>query len=183
MSGTHKGRRITPNKNFRARPTTDFAKENLFNILGNTFNFDELTVLDLFGGTGSISYEFASRGAKEVICVEANYQHLSFIQKTTRELQLNQIIPVKSDVFKFLKSCQQKFDLVFADPPYDLKGIDTIPELIIEREILKKEGLLIVEHSSENNFSYHPFFVEKRSYGSVNFSFFQFTPDGLHKDK
>ena len=177
VSGTHKGRRITPDKSFKARPTTDFAKENLFNVLNNIVDFENLSVLDLFGGTGGISYEFASRGAEKVICVELNHRHFSFIQKTVNELQFDQILPIKSDVFKFLKACHQKFDMIFADPPYDLKKIESIPDLIFEKEILQEDGLLIVEHSSKNDFSKHPFFSEKRTYGSVNFSFFKLTKE------
>ncbi|RUT79641.1 RsmD family RNA methyltransferase [Ancylomarina longa] len=173
VSGTHKGRRIHPDKNFKARPTTDFAKENLFNVLHNLVDFEDLIVLDLFGGTGGISYEFASRGAKSVICVELDHKHFLFIQKTIGELELDQILPIRSNVFRFLKTCHQKFDMIFADPPYDLKDLESIPDLIIEKDLLNAEGILIVEHSSKNDFSNHPSFMEKRTYGSVNFSFFQ----------
>jgi 16S rRNA (guanine(966)-N(2))-methyltransferase RsmD len=173
VSGTHKGRRITPDKSFKARPTTDFAKENLFNVLNNIVDIEELSVLDLFGGTGGISYEFASRGAGKVICVELNHRHFIFIQKTVQELGLDQILPIKSDVFRFVKSCRQKFDMIFADPPFDLKTLDTIPDWIFEKELLNKNGMLIVEHGSKNDFSSHPNFTEKRTYGSVNFSFFE----------
>nr|WP_320120242.1 RsmD family RNA methyltransferase [uncultured Marinifilum sp.] len=173
VSGTHKGRRISPDKSFKARPTTDFAKENLFNVLNNMIDLDGLSVLDLFGGTGGISYEFASRGAEKVICVELNHRHFSFIQKTIDNLGFEQILPIKSDVFRFVKSCRQKFDMIFADPPYDLKKLDSIPDLILEKKILTENGILIVEHGSTNDFSKHPNFMEKRSYGSVNFSFFE----------
>ena len=175
VSGTHKGRRITPDKNFKARPTTDFAKENLFNVLNNLVEIEDLTVLDLFGGTGGISYEFASRGAEKVICVELNHRHFAFIQKTVQELDFDQILPIKSDVFRFIKSCRQKFDLIFADPPFDLKTIATIPDLILEKDLLNEDGILIVEHGSKNDFSTHPNFSEKRTYGSVNFSFFEYS--------
>ena len=173
VSGTHKGRRITPDKSFKARPTTDFAKENLFNVLNNMIDFEDLNVLDLFGGTGGISYEFASRGAEKIICVEKNHRHFAFIQKTIEELKFEQILPIKSDVVRFIKSCRQKFDMIFADPPFDMKGIDSIPNSILEKELLSENGLLIVEHGSTNDFSAHPFFFEKRTYGSVNFSFFK----------
>ena len=173
VSGTHKGRRITPDKNFKARPTTDFAKENLFNVLNNIIDFEELIVLDLFGGTGGISYEFASRGAQKVVCVEINHRHFSFILKTANDFKFDKILPIKSDVFKFVKNCKQKFDLIFADPPYDLKTIDVIPDLIFEKDILNEDGILIIEHGSGNAFSSHPNFMEIRTYGSVNFSFFK----------
>lgn len=173
ISGTHKGRRIYPDKKFKARPTTDFAKENLFNVLNNTIYFEDLSVLDLFSGTGSISYEFASRGAEKVMCVEKNHSHFSFIQKTIKELKFEQIRPIKSDVFRFLRNYSQKFDLIFADPPFEMKSIETIPELVFEKKLLSENGILIVEHGSTNDFSTHPYFSEKRSYGSVNFSFFK----------
>lgn len=174
ISGTHKGRRIYPDKNFKARPTTDFAKENLFNVLNNILDFEDLSVLDLFSGTGGISYEFASRGAGKVMCVEKNYNHFSFIQKTIKELKFEQIQAVKSDVFRFLRNFPQKFDLIFADPPFDMKSLETIPELVFEKGLLTEDGILIVEHGSINDFSSYPTFWDKRTYGSVNFSFFKF---------
>lgn len=173
VSGTHKGRRISPDKSFKARPTTDFAKENLFNVLNNIIELEDITVLDLFGGTGGISYEFASRGAEKVICVEKNFRHFTFIQKTIEELKFDQILAIKSDVFRFLRNYSQKFDMIFADPPFDMKSIETIPELVFEKELLSEEGILIVEHGSKNDFSSHPNFSELRTYGSVNFSFFK----------
>ena len=172
ISGTHKGRRISPDKNFKARPTTDLAKENLFNVLNNIIDFEYLTVLDLFSGTGGISYEFASRGAQKVMCVEKNYNHYSFIQKNIKELKFEQIQAVKSDVFRFLRNYPQKFDLIFADPPFEMKSLETIPELVFEKELLTEDGILIVEHGSTNDFSAHPFFFEKRSYGSRRSLFF-----------
>ncbi|BAX81347.1 16S rRNA (guanine(966)-N(2))-methyltransferase RsmD [Labilibaculum antarcticum] len=173
VSGTHKGRRISPDKNFKARPTTDLAKENLFNVLNNIIDFEDLKVLDLFSGTGSISYEFASRGAGKVMCVEKNHNHFSFIQKTIKELKFEQIQAVKSDVFRFLRNFPQKFDLIFADPPFEMKSLETIPELVFEKELLTEDGILIVEHGSTNDFSTHPNYYDKRVYGSVNFSFFK----------
>jgi 16S rRNA (guanine(966)-N(2))-methyltransferase RsmD len=173
VSGTHKGRRISPDKNFKARPTTDFAKENLFNVLNNIIDFEDLNVLDLFSGTGSISYEFASRGAKSVMSIEKNHNHFSFIQKTIQELKFEQIQSIKSDVFRFLRNYVQKFDVIFADPPFDMKSIETIPQLVFEKELLSEEGILILEHGATNDFSEHPHFFEKRNYGSVNFSFFK----------
>ena len=138
ISGTHKSRRISPDKSFKARPTTDFAKENLFNVLNNTIDFEDLKVLDLFGGTGSISYEFASRGAEQVICIELNFKHCAFIKKTVNELGFTQINVLRADIFKYLKGCKKQFDLIFADPPFDLDTIDTIPVAILKQNILNR---------------------------------------------
>jgi len=173
VSGTYKGRIIKPPKNFRARPTTDFAKENLFNILNNNFDFSEVTVLDLFSGTGSISYEFASRGSMKVISIEKNFKHQAFIKKTIDDYEFKQIKSIKTDVFRFIKSCNESFDIVFADPPYDLKEIESIPAFIFEHDMLKKNGWLIVEHGDKTNFSRQKGFKEQRKYGGVNFSIFE----------
>lgn len=172
ISGTHKGRRISPDKKFKARPTTDFAKENLFNVLSNEYYYEDLEVLDLFAGTGGISYEFASRGVKFILSVEKSYNHFNFIKKTVSELGFKQMKVVKSDVFRFVPKCEKTFDLVFADPPYALENILEIPDLIFSNNLLKEDGVLIVEHSDQTDFSEHPNFENKRSYGSVNFSFF-----------
>lgn len=173
ISGTHKGRRITPDKNFKARPTTDFAKENLFNVLNNNIDLEGINALDLFGGTGGISYELASRGAKQITCVEMNVKHYAFIKKTIDELKFDNIWVLRADVFRFLKSCSKKFDFIFADPPYDLKKINTIPDMVFSKELLLPNGLFILEHGRDNNFEKHPNFQEMRTYGSVNFSFFK----------
>lgn len=172
ISGTHKGRKINPDKKFTARPTTDFAKENIFNVISNWYEIDDLEILDLFSGTGGISYEFASRGAKSVTSIEMNPAHQAFIKKTITELGLTNIKSIKSDVFKFIKSCKNKFDMIFADPPFDLANIDTIPDAIFNNDLLQEDGILIVEHSKDTNFSTHPMFTEQRVYGSVNFSIF-----------
>jgi 16S rRNA (guanine(966)-N(2))-methyltransferase RsmD len=173
VSGKYKGRHISPPKNFRARPTTDFAKENIFNILNNNFDFSELDVLDLFSGTGSISYEFASRGCISVISIESNFKHHLFIKKTIEELGLQNVKTIKSDAFRYVKSCNKTFDIIFADPPYELKEIETIPSYIFEHQILKKDGWLIVEHGDKTNFSKQAGFKETRKYGGVNFSIFE----------
>lgn len=173
VSGKYKGRHISPPKNFRARPTTDFAKENIFNILNNNFDFSELSVLDLFSGTGSISYEFASRECLSVISIESNFKHHIFIQKTIKELGLQNVKAFKSDVFRYVKSCKTKFDIIFADPPYELKEIESIPAYIFEHGVLNKEGWLIVEHGDKTNFSKQLGFRETRKYGGVNFSIFE----------
>lgn len=173
ISGKLKGRVYNPPKNFRARPTTDFAKENLFNVLNNRIDWEETEALDLFGGTGGISFELVSRGCKRVVCVEKDFKHAEFIEKTRVEFKLEEMSVMKLDAFKYLEYYNQKFDLIFIDPPYDLKNFDTIPKLVFEKEILAKDGLFILEHSSEYNFSDLPQYSETRSYGSVNFTFFE----------
>lgn len=174
ISGTHRGRQISPDKNFSARPTTDFAKENLFNVLSNMIHFEEIKVLDLFSGTGSISYEFASRGAKEIIAIELNFKHYAFIQKTIKELKFNNIKPYKADVFLACKKLKgEKFDIIFADPPYNLDKLKEIPTAIFENHLLAEDGIVIIEHPQQINFSEHPYFLEHRQYGSVNFSIFK----------
>jgi 16S rRNA (guanine966-N2)-methyltransferase len=173
ISGTYKGRAIHPPKNFKARPTTDFAKESLFNILNNNFDFSEIKALDLFSGTGSISLELASRGCSDITSVELNYNHYSFIKKTAFDMQFSQLKVIRADVFKYLKSCKGTYDLIFADPPYEMEKIESIPDLILERNILSDEGWFILEHGSRNDFTQHPSFKEQRVYGSVNFSVFE----------
>lgn len=173
ISGQLKGRTITPPRNLRARPTTDFAKENLFNVLQNLIDIEECDVLDLFSGTGSISYEFCSRGAKSVTSVEINAVHHNFIRKTAQELGLKNLYAVKANAFLYLKSCPKQFDLVFSDAPYDLEQAEEIIPLVLESQLLKEDGIFIFEHSKEKNFSNHPLFWQLRSYGSVQFSFFK----------
>lgn len=174
ISGKFKRKAIYPPKNFKARPTTDVAKESLFNIIENDYDIDELKVLDLFSGTGSISYEFASRGCEDITCVELNHKHYSFIVKTVNELGLKDDIHVaKANAFRYLEKCPHKFNFIFADPPYDLKGIETIPELVFKNELLLPNGTLIVEHSENTNFTDSQFFTRTKKYGSVNFSFFE----------
>jgi len=173
ISGTYKGRLIRPPKNFRARPTTDFAKENLFNILTNHFDFRELDVLDLFSGTGSITYEFASRECNSVISIESNFRHQIFIKNTIEELGMENAQSIKSDAFRYVKSCNEKFNIVFADPPYDLKAMDAVPDFIFKQGTLKAGGWLILEHGDKTSFSRHNLFKEIRNYGGVNFSIFE----------
>jgi 16S rRNA (guanine(966)-N(2))-methyltransferase RsmD len=172
VSGEFKGRHFSPPKNFHARPTTDFAKESLFNIINNNFDFEEIAVLDLFAGTGSISFEFASRGCQSIHLVEMNSQHLAFIKKVIAELRLKQILALKQNAFHFLEICKSTYDIIFADPPYDMKGVEKIPNLVIDKQLLNPNGWLIVEHSKSTNLSELPNFVEVRNYGSVHFSFF-----------
>lgn len=171
ISGKYRGKNIFPGKSFKARPTTDFAKESLFNIINNNYDFDELKVLDLFSGTGSISYEFVSRGCENVTAVEINHRHAAFIKRISDEINAD-IKIVENDVYKFLKFCDTKYDIIFADPPFEMKDIDKLPDLILERNILSDKGWLIIEHSDSNDFSRHPNLDIKKNYGKVNFSFF-----------
>jgi 16S rRNA (guanine966-N2)-methyltransferase len=173
VSGDLKGRNIPVRPNFSARPTTDFAKESLFNILNNWYDFEEISVLDLFSGTGSISYEFASRGCKNIICVENDFRSFDFIRKTADALKLKSIKAVRADVFLFIRKCKQEFDIIFADPPYQLKNIADIPEQILNSSLLKPGGMHILEHGKDLEFRNVAGFKEKRVYGNVNFSFFE----------
>ncbi|MBR2007092.1 MAG: RsmD family RNA methyltransferase [Alistipes sp.] len=173
ISGSCGGRTINPPKNLRARPTTDFAKENLFNVLGNVVDFEGIDVLDLFAGTGSISYEFASRGASSVTSVEINAVHYNFIRTTAKTYGLTNIHPVKANVFLYLKSCAKKYDVIFSDAPYDLEGSEAVVDMVLEKGLLKEGGIFIFEHSKDKDFSSHPRFSRLRSYGSVQFSIFE----------
>lgn len=173
VSGKYKGRRFDPPKSFKARPTTDFAKENLFNILNNSIDWEETSALDLFGGTGSISFELISRGCPKVVCIEKNFNHASFIEKTKDELKIgSEMQLLKLDVFSYLSNSKEQFDLIFADPPYDLKEFIEVPKLIFDKDLLRPDGTFILEHSGNYDFSDLPLFKEKRVYGSVNFSIF-----------
>jgi len=174
ISGSLKGRKINPPKNLPVRPTTDMAKEGLFNILNNHYYFDEIKVLDLFAGTGSIAYEFASRGAENVIAVDQEYKCIRFIEETSENLNLP-IRTTKSDVFKYLESSFEKFDLIFADPPYAMEQeqFEAIANLVKERELLKEDGQLIIEHSNKTDLSHLPSFLKSRNYGGTVFSFFE----------
>jgi 16S rRNA (guanine966-N2)-methyltransferase len=171
VSGKYKGRHIQVRKNFPSRPTTDFAKENLFNVLSNYFDFENLRVLDLFAGTGSISYEFASRGAV-VDLIENDYRSFEFIRETINGMKIEGIKPYKADVFKVLHKLRDKYDIVFADPPYQMIDIPEIPNLVFRYQILKSGGWFILEHSDKIKFNAHENFREVREYGSVNFSIF-----------
>ena len=172
IGGDHKGRRIHAPAGLPVRPTTDMAKEALFNILHNYYDFEGIKVLDLFAGIGSISYEFASRDAAEVHSIEMNPRCVNFITETARKLDLKNLFVIRANVFTYLKRSGKKFDIIFADPPYDLEGIETIPDLVFENDLLDKEGWLIVEHSAGIDFSAHPNFDQNRKYGKVNFSMF-----------
>lgn len=172
ISGKFKGRRIQAPTNITARPTTDFAKEGLFNLLNNSIDFEDIDMLDLFAGTGSISVEFVSRGADSVTSVEMNDRHCNFIRKVCAELKIDNLNLLKTDVFRYIQNCSMKFDLIFADPPYELEKLPALPDLIFTHQLLKPGGMFVLEHSSKHDFSAHPFFVQHRHYGNVNFSFF-----------
>ena len=152
ISGIYKRRRFDVPHSFKARPTTDFAKENLFNVLSNYMDFE---------------------GCEQVISIEKDRDHHAFICKVMNEVKTDKCIPIRGDVFKYIQGCRSQFDFIFADPPYELKGLDTLPDLIFEHGLLKESGLFVLEHGKKNNFETHPHFVERRVYGSVNFSFFQ----------
>jgi 16S rRNA (guanine(966)-N(2))-methyltransferase RsmD len=173
VAGKYKRRRFDVPHTFKARPTTDFAKENLFNVLGNLVDFEECAaVLDLFSGTGSIGLEFVSRGCGKVISVEKDYAHYSFISKVQRELGDAAWLPLKADVFKYIERCNIQFDIVFADPPYTLERLNELPDLILGADMLAPDGMLVLEHGAGYSFINHPHFMQEREYGSVHFSFF-----------
>lgn len=174
ISGKHKGRRLIAPKKLPVRPTTDMAKEALFNILNNRFNLNGLQVLDLFSGTGNIAYEFSSRGASAITAVDENFDCVKFIKKTSTELDMN-INVIKSDVYKYLEKAPIKADIIFADPPYDFEpdAFQKIAYLIFEKELLLEGGILILEHSKHTDLSDLEHFKESRKYGSSVFSFFE----------
>lgn len=172
ISGKYKGRRFQLPKGLIARPTTDFAKEGMFNVLSNRIDFEGLKVLDLFSGTGSIAFDFVSRGATDVTCVEQFSTHIKFIKSVAEKLD-EPVTVINGDVYKFIGSSNKKYDLIFADAPFTDEKLSSIPDRIFKSGILEDDGLLIVEHSGKTDFSKHNHFTEKRTYGSVNFSFFQ----------
>ena len=173
VSGTHRSRRIQAPKNLPVRPTTDIAKEALFNVLEHNIDIEDATILDLFAGTGNISYEFASRGAKNIISVDANFHCVKFIKKCSGELDFPQITAIRSKTEQYLKYVDSKFDLIFADPPYDLPWLNNLPEMILEKEILNEDGWIIIEHPETNDFTSNSRFFRQLRYGKVNFSIFR----------
>lgn len=197
ITGKYKGRHFDIPRTFKARPTTDFAKENIFNVLTQYIDFDGATALDLFAGTGSITLELLSRGCSQVVSVEKDRDHHRFILQCIGKLAPSeQSTVLRADVFRFVKSCHQQFDFIFADPPYALKELPQIPDLILgcsgEKDksspdgtaeanssltlpssLLKPDGIFVFEHGKDHDFSQHPRFIEHRSYGSVNFSLFK----------
>lgn len=179
ISGRLGGRRFNPPSEMpHTRPTTDIAKEGLFNILQNNLAFEELKTLDLFGGTGSISYELASRGAKDSTVVEKDNHMAAFIKKTAAELGLQNFKVVRSDVFRFIETCREKFDFIFAGPPYALTTIDELPKLIFEKGLLNEGGWFILEHTPRNNYQTFPYFLREKNYGTTVFSIFEMNTKG-----
>lgn len=199
IGGSLKGKNILPPTNYAARPTTDFAKEGLFNMLTNEFDLEEISVLDLFSGTGSISMEFASRGCKDIISIEMNPLHTRFIKQCSQSFKIKGMQVIRHNVFDFIKICTKSFDIIFADPPYDLEGLDTLPDRIFgisqefsenfsnesenfsneskkfsneSKKLIKKGGYFILEHPKAYSFENHPFFIKEKKYGNVHFSFF-----------
>jgi len=173
IGGEHGGRKFNPpNKMPYTRPTTDIAKEGLFNILQNNFDFSELKTLDLFGGTGSISYELASRGVPDLTIVEKDAAMYEFIKKTSAALQIENFKVIKTDVFKFINQCTTQFDFIFAGPPYALTHIDDLPRLIFEKQLLNKRGWFVLEHTPKNDYRTFPFYKSERNYGTTVFSIF-----------
>lgn len=172
IGGIYKSHRFYPPKKIPARPTTDIAKEGLFNVLFNYFDFEDLSVLDLFGGTGSISYEFASRHCADITLVERDRRSVQFIKETVKKYEMP-IKVLQMDVFKFIQSSQQQFKLIFAGPPYPLKTLSTIPDQIFQHQLLQEGGWLILEHNPNHNFDDHPKFHFKRNYGTTIFSIFE----------
>ena len=173
ISGKYKSRRFDIPKNFNARPTTDFAKENIFNVIGNLIDLEEASALDLFAGTGSIGFELLSRGCREVICVEKDPVHYAFIKKVKDELKTDRLQAIRVDALKYIASVDRTFDFIFADPPYAFKQIPQIPEYILSHHLLNSNGVFVMEHPKEHDFSHLPGFSQRRVYGAVNFSIFE----------
>ncbi len=173
ISGIYGRRRFDVPSTFSARPTTDFAKENIFNVISNHIDFEGVDALDLFAGTGSISFELLSRECRSVTAVEKNNAHASFIAKVAKELKTDSLTLIRGDVFRYLHSASaQGFDFIFADPPYALKELPEVPELVFKRDLLRDGGIFVMEHPKTNDFSELPYFYQHRVYGSVNFSIF-----------
>lgn len=180
ITGKYKGRHFDIPRTFKARPTTDFAKENIFNVLSGYLDFDGITALDLFSGTGSITLELLSRGCQQVVSVELDRDHHRFIRQCVSKIDGTKergdegaSIIIRGDVFRYIKSCKQQFCFIFADPPYALKELATLPDLIFSGGILAPDGIFVLEHGKDHDFSQHPHFIEHRHYGSVNFSLFR----------
>jgi len=176
ITGKYKGRHFDIPRSFKARPTTDFAKENIFNVLMGYMDLEGTEALDLFSGTGSITLELLSRGCQQVVSIELDRDHHRFICDCLKKINADgpsAVQPLRADAFRFMKACHQQFDLIFADPPYALPELPTIPDIIFQKNLLKPDGLLVFEHGKDHDFSAHPHFLEHRSYGSVNFSLFR----------
>jgi 16S rRNA (guanine966-N2)-methyltransferase len=173
IGGKYRGRKINPLNSFSGRPTTDFAREALFNILSNRIEFGSVSVLDLFAGTGSVGFEFVSRGAAAVHFVEKEVKHIAGIRKVVSDLEIRQVNIMKLDVRSYLNKCRYKYDIVFADPPFDLPWLGELPDLVFGSGVVRESGLFILEHPGSISFDRHSLFFEHRHYGRVNFSFFR----------
>ena len=172
VGGKFKGRQLRAPANLPVRPTTNFAKESIFNIIQHNFDFEELHVLDLFCGTGNVSIEFVSRGVASVVSVDQHHDCTRFVYKTAESLNIDNLQVKKSDVQRYLKATKELFSIIFADPPFEMDHVDSIPDLVFSQQVLKEGGWLILEHAPKKDFSKHPNFVEHRKYGHVNFSIF-----------
>ncbi|NVK27856.1 MAG: RsmD family RNA methyltransferase [Flavobacteriia bacterium] len=172
ISGKHRGKHITAPSKLPVRPTTDFGKESLFNILMNWYNLSEVTVLDLFAGTGNLSYEFGSREAEKITAVDIHNGCVRFIEKTAAELGYDQLKVLKGDALKFAQRTLDKYDIIVADPPYDWDGHDALIEAVLSKGLLKEHGVFVLEHGENLDFSEHPDLLDKRKYGSVHFAIF-----------
>ena len=184
ITGKYKGRRFEVPRTFKARPTTDFSKENIFNVLNGYVDIEGATALDLFAGTGSITLEMLSRGCSSVVSVEADRDHAAFIRQCLEKIGVKECSLIRGDVFRFLKSSRQQYDIIFADPPYALKELPQLPDLILRngdpgsQSLLKPDGIFVFEHGKQYDFSSHPCFIDHRAYGSVNFTLFASSPRG-----
>ncbi|GMT44266.1 MAG: methyltransferase [bacterium] len=178
IAGKYKSRKITPPKNLPVRPTTDRARESLFNVLNNLVDFREITALDLFSGTGAISFELVSRGCNEVTAVDQNRQCVEWIRNATKNFQIENLQIRQADSFRFMTQSPQKYHLIFADPPYNMNRIEDISRQVFKNDLLKEDGWLVIEHPKEIDFSEQQYFSGHRKYGKVNFSFFHFVNNG-----
>lgn len=172
IAGSLRGRRLNPPQNLPVRPTTDMARESLFNILNNYVDYEECSVMDLFAGTGAVSFEFVSRGVREVTSIDINAQCTDYVKAECVRMGVRNMHVVRADVFDLLKRANRKFDIVFADPPYALEGLATLPDMVFERQVLTEDGIFVLEHPRDYSFEEHPHFWQHRNYGKVNFTFF-----------
>ena len=175
ISGSFKGQRFNPPiKKWPTRPTTDISKEGLFNILQNRIDFKTVVFLDLFGGTGNITYEFISRGCKDATYVDNHYRCISFVKRMSSEWKINdRITIIKMNAFKFMEYSKKRFDFIFADPPYALKDLDQIPLIVFGNDLLEEQGTLVLEHNGMHNFKNYSTYTQSRKYGETIFSFFK----------
>lgn len=172
IAGSLRGRRLNPPANLPVRPTTDMARESLFNILNNYVDYEDCAVMDLFSGTGAVSLEFVSRGSKEVTSVDINVQCADFLKASAKQFGVANLHVVRADVFDFLKRAYKQFDIIFADPPYAVADLQKLPDLVFEHRLLTEDGIFVLEHPKDYHFEEHPHFWQHRNYGKVNFSFF-----------